>query len=304
MTNINILDKAFVGYACPTFAELVAQFSVDGTLAPERARDMVSGLRSIAKALGRPLKDVPADPRWLQPRLARVAPAALGLRPKTWANIVSNARAAMAHFGIVARRRNHLDDLGPEWRRPWEIVLVSRDPTLRPSLCQFVHYLNRQGVLPEAVDDHHATAYRDALALNEISRSPEVAYRAAVNSWNLAGERIPEWPRTRLLLPNRQKTITLPTGTFPRSFYDDLHRLIDRLLHPNPLDASGRHDPLRVATVKQYRWQILRFASELVQSGIPASEIDRLDVLIEPTVAERGLRQMLSRNGNRSRPGI
>jgi hypothetical protein len=181
MFRTEALDKAFVQKTCPTFGDLIAKLGEDWTLSEVRARDMVSGLRRISKVLGCPPKDLPADSRWLQPRLARVAPAAFGLTQKSWANAISNARSAMAHFGIVERRRNHLDDLDPEWHRLWTTVLVSRDPTLRPALGRFVYFLSRMGVDPDEVSNEHAEAYRNSLVVNEISKSPEVAYRAAVN---------------------------------------------------------------------------------------------------------------------------
>jgi integrase len=98
--------------------------------------------------------------------------------------------------------------------------------------------------------------------------------------------------------------ITVPAETFPPSFYEDLDGLIELLRNPDPLDPSGLRTPLRPATIAQYRRRLLMFASELVHSGIQPDLIERVDVLVDPTMAERGLRQMLRRNGNRSRPGI
>jgi integrase len=210
----------------------------------------------------------------------------------------------MAHCGIVERRNNHINDLSPAWHRLWEIVLASRDPTLPPSLCRFVHFLNRHDVAPDDVSDEHALAYRDALVLNEISRSPDVAYRAAVNGWNLAVHRLKEWPRTTLPLPSRQKVIKLSADVFPASFHNDLDRLLDRLRHPNPLDPDGRRNPLTLVTINQYRRQILRFASELVHAGVAPGQIDSLQALIDPATAERGLRQMLARHNDETCRGI
>lgn len=298
------LDNAFLLNGCPMFSELVEKLAGEKRLSPNRIRDLISGLRRVAKALNRPLQDVPADPRWLQPRVARIAPAALRLSPKAWTNILSDARAAMAHYGIVERRHRHIDDLTPTWRRLWEIVLASGDPTLQPSLCRFVHFLNRQGVAPQDVDEVHALAYREALALNEISRSPEGAYRAAVNGWNLAVRRITEWPRTTLSLSSRRKVIKLPLEVFPSTFHKDFDRLLDRLRRPDPLDPDGRCHPLKPATISQYRSQILRFASELVQSGVHPRRIDSLQALIDPVNAERGLRHMLARHNDETSRGI
>lgn len=298
------LEKSFVPSGCPMFSDLVAKLAEEKGLSPNRIRDMISGLRRVAKALKRPMEDVPADPRWLQPRLSRMAPAALGLSPKAWTNILSDSRAALARYGIVERRYNRIDDLTPMWRQLWEIVLASRDPTLRPSLGRFVYFLNRQGVKPQDVSEEHALAYREALALNEISKSPEVAYRAAVNGWNLATRRIAEWPRKTLSLHSRQKIIKLPAEVFPASFHKYLDRFLDRLRRPDPLDREGPRIPRKPATINQYRRQILRFASELIHAGIPASQIDSVLVLIDPAMAELGLRHMLARHNDETRRGI
>lgn len=56
---------------------------------------------------------IPADPAWLQPRLARFAPAAIGLSAKSWSNVLSDARAALEFFGLAERRIRRKSDLTP-----------------------------------------------------------------------------------------------------------------------------------------------------------------------------------------------
>ncbi len=298
------LDTAFVPSGTPMFVDLVHRIEADASISPTRARDMISGLRRVADALGRPVEQVPADPKWLQPRLAQIAPAAIGLATKSWQNAVSDARAAMVHAGIVQSRRNHIDDLSPSWRRLWEAVLASRSRTLTPALCRFVHFLNRQGVNPQEVNDAHAAAYRDALALNEISKSPDVAFRAAANGWNLAGRLLPDWPRQTLTLPSRARRIVLPLETYPASFRADLHRYIETLANPDPFDDAARAAPLRPATVRQYRRTVERFAAILVKAGVAAEEIETLAALVAPERLRLGLRRMLDDNGGKTSVNI
>ena len=69
-------------------------------------------------------------------------------------------------------------------------VLASQDPTLGRALCRLVHFMNDLAVEPVAVSQTHADAYLTALDAEEISKSPQTAWRAAVNAWNLAGARI------------------------------------------------------------------------------------------------------------------
>jgi integrase len=294
------LDMAFVPKGTPTFADLIASIETDQDLKTTRRRDMISGLSRVAKAIGHPPQDVPCHGRWLQPRLSKIAPASLGLSTKTWQNVMSDARAAMVHAGIVERRDNRRTDLSPAWQELWRCVLVSGSKTLKPALCRFVHFLNNQAIAPDQVCAEHADAYHDAMAHNEISKSPEVAYRAAVNGWNQAARDLPDWPKTHLALDRRQKIIKLSETEFPKAFLANLEQLMFRFSHPDPLAENGRARALRPATLVQYRRQIIRFASELVHSGMPIKEIDSIAALLIPNTAERGLRQMLSRTENKT----
>lgn len=105
---------------------------------------------------------------------------------------------------------------------------------------------------------------------------------------------------TTLPLERRQKIIKLEESDFPTAFLVDLDRLIFRLSHPDPLAEDGRAKALRPATLQQYRRQIIRFASELVHAGVPVEQIDSVAVLLTPEMAERGLRQMLTRTENKT----
>ncbi|SDE73554.1 site-specific integrase [Ruegeria marina] len=294
------IDMAFVRSGTPMFAEIIDQLQADKSLSNARRRDMISGLRRIAKALGLPPQDVPCDSRWLQPRLAKIAPARLGLTAKSWQNAVSDARAALVHFGLAERRSNRIEDLTEDWRILWSKVLAEKDRTLQPALCRFVYFLSKIGVHPSSVCSDHAQAYHEALLRNEISKSPEVGFRAAVNGWNLAVRRIPAWPKIILPLNSRQVIIAIQLSEFPTSFQKDLDDLILRLTKPDPLAEAGPGKVLRPATISQYRRQLVRFASELVHSGIAIGDVSSLDFLIDPVMAERGLRQMLSRTDNQT----
>lgn len=290
------LDLAFVPADTPTFSELITQLQSEPNLRATRKRDLISGLNRVAKALGLPPTDIPCDSRWLQPRLSRVSPPMIGLNPKSWQNAVSDARAAMAVFGIVQRRSNRTDYLDAHWRPLWEQMIASGDRTLPTALRRFVHFLNRMGICPDDVCDDHAAAYREALITNEISKDPETVFRAAINGWSLAGRRIQGWPPQPLSLPSRQIRVALEETEFPSSFLSDLDLVFNRLGQPDPSDDTAPPRPRSPATIKQYRYQTLRFASHLVDSGVTANTITSLATLLEPELAKQGLRQMLARN--------
>ena len=293
------LDTAFVRADTPMLSEVIRHLEKNPELFGTRPRDMISGLRRVARALGRAPEEVPAEPNWLQPRLQKVKPAALGLTPKSWSNILSDARAGLEGYGVLDRRFNRKADLNPAWRRLWGLLLGSGNRTL-PALCRFVHFLNRQDISPTEVTDACATAYLKAVEANEISRSPDTTYRAAVYSWNQAARLLPDWPQIELTLPRRQKRVRLPDCTFPPDLLADLDRLADQLTCPNPLDLEGRLKPVRPATATLYRRRILCFAAELVRAGVPAEEIVDIGMICAPAMVERGLRQMLAGNQNRT----
>lgn len=297
-TKAKTPEPARMAAPTPMFADIITRLDGDSELSSTRKRDLISGLRRVAKALSRAPEEVPADPKWLQPRLTKVMPAALGLSEKGWQNARSDSRAAMAWAGIVKTRNRHINDLDTQWRTLWAGVLASRDPTLPLALCRFVHFLNDRCVAPDAVEQTHADAYLDELAAEEITKSPQTAWRAGVNAWNLAGERIEGWPKTRLSLPQRQVVFKRPDSALPAAFLEDLSDLMDRLARPDPLADDKIIRALRPQTVCQYERQLKRFASELLESGTPPAEIDSVAALCDPTRAEQGLRAMVKQRGN------
>ncbi len=292
------LDGIFVPPATPSFADLMNQLRSNTSLSETRRKDLLSGLRRIAEALHLPPAQVPADPRWLQPRLAHVAPAAIGVSTKTWQNTVSNARSAMVACGIVRKRHRQPSDLSPIWRTLWDIVRASKDKNLLSPLPRFIYFLDRIGVSPEDVCNDHALLYLDAVELNEISKSPQSTYQDAVMGWNRAVERIPCWPRQRLERPSLARRVMLPQAEYAPDFIADVDRYLENRMRPDLLAREDRVVPISASSAATYRYTLLRFASHVVRSGVSANEITSLNILLRPTQVERGLRHMLdSKNG-------
>ena len=298
-TDPKQLKLALIPDDTPTLGNVMDRIQTAPDLSDGRRRDMLSGLRRVASALGRVPADIPAEPKWLQPRLAKVMPAALEITDKSWQNAVSDARSAMVHVGIVTRRNRHVDDLSAAWRDLWRAVVASQDKSLTAGLGRFLHFLSARDIAPEDVMQSEADAFRDALMADEIAKSPEVAWRNAIWGWNLAIERIQGWPQTRLSLPNRKKVIKRPDEALPQAFVSDLAQLMQRLAHPDPFAEAEHTDALRPATIKQQTSMLKRFASELLDAGVPEAEITSVAALCDPVLAERGLRGMRARNGGR-----
>lgn len=304
LTKPDAFVSTFIPAGCLTFADLLTKLAADNDLSPNRLRDMASGLRRVANALNRPPEDVFCDPRWLQTRIGKIEAAKLSLSKKAWQNAVSDAKAAMAHYGIVKGKNNSIKDLNPDWFALWQKVTASGDLGMAAGLRRFVFFLNRVGIAPNDVTDQDALDYKSGIELQEISRSPEVAYRAAVNAWNRASKQIADWPKIVLVLPNRQKVIQLSEGVLPASFNRDLDRFLDFLAVADPFADDAPTRALRPTSILHYRRLILRFAAEAVHSGTDPVTVFDLAALTEPGLVECTLRYMLQANGQKSSPSI
>lgn len=283
-----------------TFADIIMKLHGDASLSDLRRRDLVSGLRRVAKALGRAPEETVANTRWLQPRLSQVAPAAIGLTEKSWQNAVSDARSALMHVGIVGPRRRHTEVLQEPWRELWQKVHALQDRHLTAGLGRFIHFLNNLGVLPADVTQAHADAFLQAIRAEEIVKRPEVSWRNAVNAWNTAVSRIDGFPGRRLALPKRANVIKLPDEDLPPAFLADLEALMLRLAAPDPFADDAAMPALAASTIKQRTRMLKRFASELLAAGVPASELDSVAALCAPDRARKGLQAMVARNRNKS----
>jgi integrase len=299
-----VFEGIFVPPATPSFAKLMQKLATLDTVTSKRRKDLISGLRRVAEALDRTPSQVPADPRWLQPRLARIAPARLGITDKTWQNLISNARSAMVVCGIVRKRQRRASDLSPEWRNLWAAVQASKDKSLLSPLPRFVFFLDRIGVAPEDVRNDHALSYLAAVTSEEISKKPHTAYRHAVLGWNLAVDRLPLWPRQRLEMRSRARRVMLSETAYAPGFLADVDHYLETRVRPDLLAADEGLRPITASSAATYRYIVLRFTSHVVQTGIPAEEIGSLEDLLCPKRVEAGLRHMLEENGNKTSPSI
>lgn len=97
--------------------------------------------------------------------------------------------------------------------------------------------------------------------------------RAANYGWNMAVDRLAEWPRQTLSMQSRSKVYAFAADAFPASFQSDLDGFLMSMSDPDPLDPDAFIRPLRPATVNNRRAQVLRIASALAHSGEPIEAI-------------------------------
>jgi integrase len=153
------------------------------------------------------------------------------------------------------------------------------------------------------LNDEVLQRFYDDLREESLIRDPYGAYRGAARSWNNALTFYPDWPGKPLTVPSKRgKIFSLPWSTFPESLRLQIEAHLASLAGID-LD-SDFHRPLRPATIQERRKQLRWFASAVVHSGMEASTLDRLEVLLAPDVVKRGFEYLLSRRDGQSHASL
>jgi integrase len=266
---------------------------------PDRRRqEMASALRTVARALGKPLVSVPADARRLSDRLKQVSPRAIGISPGRWNNIRSHVRGGLALVQRMAPGR-HLNNLSPAWEALWR-QLDSRP--VKIALSRFLRFCSAQGIEPEAVTEATFAAFRADLD-NTLLKNPDKVFAALARGWRMAQIAVDSWPRVSVSAPDRRNRWTLPLTSFPESFRQDCKDWCDRLAGRDLLEEMSFR-PARPITVEHRKFQIRSFASALVLRGRDPSTITSLRDLVEIEAFKEGLKFLIERRGGRSTSAI
>jgi hypothetical protein len=77
--------------------------------------ETISGLRTIARALGRPLAEIPADPFQLRPLLTSASPFQVGITADRWARSRGLVIRALAAAGVVVMPGRSIVGLSSAW---------------------------------------------------------------------------------------------------------------------------------------------------------------------------------------------
>jgi integrase len=297
------LDVAFVPRSRISLASCINQLRGHTDLPAPRKRDLVSALLRLSAILDRAPEALPADPVWLQPRLSKIQPAAIGLKQKSWTNILSNAKAAFKVLGIVPRS-HRLADLSPLWAPLWQRVLQSGNIRVSRSLGRFVRCMDNLAISPDRVDLEAALLYKRALEEAELHDTPVESMYQAIRGWNRAVRDLPWWPGKVIEPPTRRKTYVIDPASFPEAFRQDVARFRKRMEAPDLLDPDAPAAPLRPATVKHRVSQTWRLASAIVHGGTSIETITSFSALLVPSRVRQGLEWLLARQNGRSSPGL
>jgi integrase len=285
----------------PSLADLIARITSAADLPKTTRQNWCWALRIMARVAGQEPTAVPAHPDFLRRVKARAAPKALGLGSGAWNNAKSLTDKAMTWAGLITIPGHYQAPFSAPWAALW--CQLPPKSALTYQLSRLFHYCSANAIQPADLTDETLQQFYDDLAEESLVENPYGVFRGAAKSWNNALARVPGWPGGPVSLPSkRPPPFALPWSTFPETLRI---RVQAHLASLTGIDLESEVTrPMRQATIEKRGKQLLWYASALVHSGVPASSLDRLEVLLSPEMAKRGLQYLLDRRGGRTFPAL
>ncbi len=262
-----------------------------------RARqNMASSIRTFCRVLDRRPELVPVSAPAFRSIVRSAHPAALGVGPTRWRNVVSDVRRAIRLSGLGGRLGISDALLTEEWR-----LLVSRltDQWKRSAVKRFGQFCSACQVAPRDVDDAALQRYREYLEETQLHRDPVRSVACLTRAWNRCAERDAVWPGISLTVPNRSRRYALEWSDLPASLLADVQAFHVRSLNPDPFNAEAGC-PVRPSTIAHRDGLIRRLAAALVAQGVPKDDLHTLADLVRPDRLKQGLRFFLERAGHQT----
>jgi len=253
-------------------------------------RDVLSAIRKVGEVLNRHPAEIPADPSRLNARLQEISPAAIGLSQQRWSNVRS---LVLKGIGLVrpvmAGRR--ITKLMPEWAALRNQVTKEAG---RIRLGTLMRFLSEEGIGPDQVTDADLIRYRDRLFSESLRRGVKKTWDHIIWEWNRAVREIDGFPQITIDRPSGKDRKTLSPDVFPVSLWSDSEVWLDRLQGKDIL-ADGPVRAVSDSTRKTREYQLLYFASALVEAGLDPNSLTSLDVLVSQENFEKGMRLLFDR---------
>ena len=273
-----------------TLAMVEASIAKCAALSEQRRRDLCCSLRALARAMGRRLEEIPADPAALRVRLKVLTPAQAGVSPRRWANIKSDVGAALRHAGIACRRGRSRVALSAGWTDLRDALAKAQGGPkyLWNGVSGFAGWCVGCGIEPDSVDATTFAAYRDELEGHSLAKDPTLAFRRVGTCWAQAAKFVPEWPPGRAELPNYSRKFILDWDAFPKTLKEEFDAFLATKTQDDILGEVARK-PLRASSAQCYTYAFRQYLAKLVSLGIDPgnlrSIIDALDLrLIKPGI--------------------
>ena len=261
---------------------------------PDRARqDMLAALTTLARAAGKPLTVLPADPKLLRHILNGLSPAMARVSSGRWRNVRGLLRRALDLAQAARVLRRHRNLRSPAWDALF--ALLPPNSMARNRLSRLAGFCSQQEIEPAAVTSAVLDRFLEWLLADPLIRKPFFTYGNAVNAWNNELG-TPGWSQVRLVRQDRRNLYVVDPDQLPVSLLADIEAWLTRLAGT---DLADGHDfrPLRPVTVQLRSKQVHSLVSAMVQAGVDPVALHSLADVVVPTRVAQALEYVRTRCG-------
>jgi len=293
--------RAFFPESQPSLADLIVRIAAASDLPKTTRQNWCWAIRTVARVGGKEPVAVAAHPEFLRRLMAKAAPIAAGLTAQAWNNARSLAGKALEWAGLARIPGRYMGAYTLEWQAFW--ILLPPKTALAHQLCRLLHYFSVNGIRPGTVTQADFERFYKALIEESLVPDPYEVYRGATKSWNNAAELFPSWPQVKVTVPTkRPAAFSLPWSAFPETLRIQIEDYLSAAAGYS-LDIEFSR-PQSQATIEKRRKQLLWYSSALVHSGVEASSLVSLTVILDAAMVKRGLEFLLKRREGKTYPAL
>jgi len=269
-------------------------------LTDRRRQEMVSAIRTVARAVGREPRAIEADLRTLSIKLRSVSPLALGITPARWSNAKSLLRAAFALLGPMLKGRSQTP-MSAEWAALHAKFVTRSD---RIKLSRLLRWLSELCIAPAVVTAQHLEEFHSLLVERALLKNAQATWIDVMRAWNRSAGKVEGWPQVTVATREPDpRSYTLPWSAFPKSLKQDVNAWLLRLSGADFAD-DGPTKPLSAVTLRAQEFYMRAFASALVLRGRDVADLVSIAACCTLANFTEGLRFFHERFGGKPNPTV
>jgi Phage integrase family len=279
----------------PSFQDAIAMIMASEDLPEQMKRHWTTSLRQFGKAMDRPLEVIPARYSAVRNDLAKWHHVPAGLTIKTVRNHRSNTKRALLYLS----QEKGIPEHGAALTAEWEALRAQiGDSLIRSRLSSFVRYCSANAISPGEVDEKIVDEFVEYR--RRCSKPTDNAFRRLLaRAWNANIKNISGWPKRHLVEPPIKSAVEIEWEEFPKGLRRDVDKYLKGLMRVRK-GHTGRHiKPLRPVTIAARRAELQAAARMAVKIGIPIENLDSLQSMLKPKVAEKILDGYWQKNGDK-----
>ncbi len=256
---------------------------VESAETPEQGRrNGKSATERVCAMAGVSPAQVLAEAPVVRTMLVKIRPAAHGMTPKTWANLLSRFRRELRLADVIDPGYQGYAARHPAWASL--VQALTGDKRLSHGLAMFNNWCAARDIPPEDVEAAFEE-FSSWLDQRTLCPKPHDVVHRVPKLWNEASERISTWPKVKLpLVSFKAPPKRLQWCDLPASLWADAEAYLAMRANPDPFDERP-NAPIRAlaaSTLQQQKAHLRLAASVLIEGGMPVAEVTSLAVLVHP----------------------